>query len=85
MCSSDLSRVEPGDTVVLYTDGITEATDAAGESFGVEGLKQAIARHAALGAKGLAARIFESVEAFSRRTRPLDDQTVVVVRRPAPA
>ena len=79
------SRIEPGDTIVLYTDGITEAADASGEAFGVDGLKQVVARHATLGAKGLAARIFESVEAFSRRTRPLDDQTVVVVRRPAPA
>jgi sigma-B regulation protein RsbU (phosphoserine phosphatase) len=75
-------RVDPGDTVVLYTDGITEATDLAGEAFGVVRLKRLIADHGAQGARALLDRIFQQVEAFSRRARPRDDQTAVVLRRP---
>jgi serine phosphatase RsbU (regulator of sigma subunit) len=78
------SRVEPGGTVVLYTDGITEAFDRDGQSFGVERLKALIAEHHPLPARALVDRILQAVEAFSRRTPPLDDQTIVVVRRPAP-
>jgi serine phosphatase RsbU (regulator of sigma subunit) len=77
-------RFEPGDVLVLYTDGITEASDVAGEEFGVDRLKGIIAENAVLPARSLTDLIFQRVEAFSRRTRPRDDQTVVVLRRPAP-
>lgn len=76
--------LSPGGVIVLYTDGITEATNLADESFGVHRLRQTIAENATLPAKSLAELIFQRVEAFSGRTRPRDDQTVVVVRRPAP-
>jgi sigma-B regulation protein RsbU (phosphoserine phosphatase) len=76
-------RVEPGDTIVLYTDGITEATSLHDEAFGVERLKQVVAAHHAEGARALIDRIFQQVESFSRRARPRDDQTVVVIRHPA--
>ncbi len=78
------ARVEPGDVIIIYTDGITEATDHAGEAFGVERLKETIAQNATLPARTLAELIFQTVEAFSHRNRPRDDQTVVVARRPAP-
>jgi len=76
--------VPAGGVIVLYTDGITEATNLADEAFGVERLKRTIAENAGLPAKTLAELIFQRVETFSGRTRPSDDQTVVVVRRPAP-
>ena len=74
--------LRPGDVVVLYSDGITEATDRRDEAFGLDRLKAVIAAHAELPARGLLDLIFQSVEAFSSRTRPSDDQTVVVIRRP---
>jgi len=77
-------RVEPGALIVLYTDGITEATDDADEAFGVERLKETIAEHASLPARALVDLIFQRVESFSRRATPRDDQTVVVARRHAP-
>jgi sigma-B regulation protein RsbU (phosphoserine phosphatase) len=76
-------RVRPGDTIVLYSDGITEATGPSGDDFGLDRLKEIMARNAGLPAKALVDLIFQSVEAFSRRSRPRDDQTVVVIRRPA--
>ena len=77
-------RVEPGSVIVIYTDGITEATDYSDEAFGVDRLKEIIAGDAALPARALVDLIFQRVESFSRRTRPRDDQTVVAVRRASP-
>ncbi|MBI4169826.1 MAG: SpoIIE family protein phosphatase [Acidobacteria bacterium] len=66
-------------------DGITEANGPSGDDFGVDRLKEIIAQNAGLPAKGLADLIFQRVEGFSRRSRPRDDQTVVVVRYPRSA
>jgi sigma-B regulation protein RsbU (phosphoserine phosphatase) len=76
-------RLRPSDVVVIYSDGITEATGPNDEDFGLERLQRLIADNHALSAKALTDLIFQRVEAFSRRARPHDDQTVVVVRNPA--
>jgi stage II sporulation SpoE-like protein len=75
--------LRPSDVVVIYSDGITEATGPGDEDFGVERLKRLISDNPALPARALVDLIFQKVEAFSRRARPHDDQTVVVVRNPA--
>jgi len=74
------ARVRPSDVIVIYSDGITEAAGPDEDVFGVERLQRIIADNAALPARGLTDLIFQRVEAFSRRARPHDDQTVVVVR-----
>ena len=73
-------RVRPPDVIVIYSDGITEASGPDDEDFGVPRLQRVIADNPALPARALADLIFQRVEAFSRRSRPRDDQTVVVVR-----
>jgi len=78
------ASVEPGDLIVIYTDGITEASNGAEEMFGVDRLKEIVGANHALTAKALVDLIFEKVESFSGRARPVDDQTVVAARRPAP-
>ncbi len=42
-------RLEPGDRLLIYTDGVTEARDAAGEFFGTERLVRFVTRHTASG------------------------------------
>ena len=74
-------RFVPGDMLIVYSDGITEATGATDEPFGVERLKEIIAAGTSLPAKTLVDLIFEKVATFSGRATPEDDQTVVVVRR----
>ncbi|HUD71019.1 MAG TPA: PP2C family protein-serine/threonine phosphatase [Dongiaceae bacterium] len=74
--------LRPGNVVVIYSDGITEAADAQDEQFGLERLKTLVAAHADLPARALVELIFKKVEAFSGRARPVDDQTVMVIRRP---
>ena len=46
------TRLEPGDKVVIYTDGVTEAQNAAGEFFGKKRLAGVVAIHAAEGVHG---------------------------------
>ena len=69
----------PGDTIILYTDGISEAKNATGEQLGMEGLDRAIGA-----AKPDPASIIESVRAavaaHTAGAPPTDDQTLVVFR-----
>lgn len=74
--------MRPGNVVVIYSDGITEAADANDQQFGMDRLKEIVAANRDLAAKALVDLIFQSVEAFSGRSRPADDQTVLVIRVP---
>jgi phosphoserine phosphatase RsbU/P len=71
----------PGDRLVFYTDGITEARTADDDMFGVERLEALLrASRAEESARGLCARILEAVRAHSGRLHSEDDLTAVVVR-----
>ncbi|MBK9089658.1 MAG: serine/threonine-protein phosphatase [Holophagales bacterium] len=76
------SRVElaPGDLVVLYSDGITEAADSKDEDFGMERLTSLLEAGRALPPNVLKDRIFAAVESFTRGVAQYDDQTVLVAR-----
>ncbi len=73
-------RLEPGDTVILYTDGITEAFDAQREMFGTDRLDEAL-----LGCSGDPECVVDSVHravyAHTGRFDRDDDQTLVAMRR----
>ena len=71
-------RLDPGDIVVLYTDGITEAMDAHREQFGIERLCNVIERNRSESVDTIRDRIFEAVEAFMAKQD--DDMSVVVMR-----
>lgn len=70
-----------GDTVVLYTDGIVETTNAAGEMFGEERLHQYLSRYRDLPAQPMIDGVIESVLAFSGKPEIDDDLTMIVLRR----
>jgi phosphoserine phosphatase RsbU/P len=75
-------RLDPGDLVIAYTDGIIEAVNPSGEEWGVQGLLQATAAWAPLGAedaKDLVRFIFHSMDEFSGGCQT-DDATVAVLR-----
>jgi phosphoserine phosphatase RsbU/P len=69
----------PGDTMVLYTDGVTEARCASGEQFGMERLCAAVEEMAGAPAHELCAHILQTVDTWASARE--DDVTVVVVRR----
>ncbi len=77
-------RMEPGDLVVFYTDGVTEAADPKGREFGPGRLRRIVAEMRRRPAREIAERIMLSAGLFSGEPAPRDDQTVVVVRRSPP-
>lgn len=70
----------PGDVVVLYSDGLTEATNAEGELFGLDPLSEVLRRHAPQTAVTIADRLMDAVAGFSFGPYPSDDRTLVVLK-----
>jgi len=79
-CEISRTDLADGDTLVLYTDGITEAENPEGEEFGMERLSALIRDNHMLSADGLMNRILESVTDFSREVGFNDDVTILVVK-----
>jgi phosphoserine phosphatase RsbU/P len=73
-----------GETVVMYSDGITEAENGAGEPFDEAGLQNIVDRRDWASAKELAWAAFVAVEQHTEQRRLLDDLTILAVRRLPP-
>ena len=73
-------QLEPGDVLVAYTDGVTEAFSADGEEFGEERLRAVVAGSNGLAPAELAETIVRAVREWSRNTPQHDDITLVVAR-----
>ena len=69
----------PGDLLVLYTDGVTEAADEAGEEFGEERLIDGLRRHEGLGSEALIQALVEEVRGFAAGEQQ-DDVTFIVAK-----
>lgn len=75
----DHCTLQPGDQLVAYTDGITEAEDPAGKQFGLDNLDRVLA-NCALMASGLVESVVDAVDAFTHQAPPEDDRTVLVAK-----
>jgi sigma-B regulation protein RsbU (phosphoserine phosphatase) len=69
-----------GDAAMFYTDGLTEATNARGELYTIERLKEAFIEHRALPAQALADEMFVRIRKYSAAALR-DDATILVFRR----
>jgi serine phosphatase RsbU (regulator of sigma subunit) len=76
-CSIEDTQLFPGDTLVLYTDGVTEASNDAGEEFGEERRCEALRRHRDRSSPSLLASIVEEVRLFQAGEQQ-DDITLIV-------
>ncbi len=74
-------KMEPGDVLVMFSDGITEAQSAAGEEYGEERLLAALMPICSQPAAAIAKAIGESVEHFMGTAAAVDDITLVVARK----
>lgn len=70
---------EPGDRLVLYSDGLIEAIDDDGNPFGFDRFEQVIATNGHLSADDMKKALLNAVRKFTRNRPPEDDQTLVVV------
>ena len=73
--------LEPGETIVLYTDGVSEAMTSDEEQFGLERLRSAIAADPGEDAEDANQVVFEAVNDFVGDTPASDDITCLTFRR----
>src|SRR2546430_1964719 len=76
-CLTRESQLFPGDTLVLYTDGITDSFNEAGEEFGEQRLIEALRRHRELSPQVMLVAIVDEVRHFSPHEQQ-DDITLIV-------
>lgn len=73
--------IAPGDSLFLYTDGVTEATNAAEEMFGTEYLQQLLESNSQLKPRALMRLLLRELRTWSEERTQDDDITMVVFRR----
>ncbi|HEX8713431.1 MAG TPA: SpoIIE family protein phosphatase, partial [Terracidiphilus sp.] len=77
-CTQELP-LSSGDTLALYTDGITESFDVRGEEFGEERLIESLRRHCQQPAQAVIAAVVSDVQKFSPREQ-YDDRTLIIAK-----
>lgn len=75
------TQLQPGDVLVIYSDGISEAFNPADEEFGTTRLHEVISRNMDASAAGMRDRIEAALTKWSQGTPAADDITLVIVKR----
>jgi serine phosphatase RsbU (regulator of sigma subunit) len=78
-CAMEERELAPGDAVLLYTDGVTEALNGEGEEFGQERLLEAARQHRELSLPELVAAVADQARGFSPHEQA-DDITLIVAK-----
>jgi sigma-B regulation protein RsbU (phosphoserine phosphatase) len=73
-------RLDPGNVLVLYTDGLTETFSRGGIEFGVPRLQEVVYENRNGRSEEIADRIYDEVDAHAGYRQALDDRTLVVVK-----
>ena len=81
--ASETVELAPGDTLVLYTDGVSEAANPGQALFGDDGLRACFAKGAGATAAETVERLLASVRAFAAGAPQSDDITILALRRNA--
>ncbi len=74
-------EVRPGDTLVVYSDGLSEATNSEGTQFGEGRLADLLLEHRSVPAERLQQIVFDAVQQWSGKETREDDRTILVVQR----
>jgi sigma-B regulation protein RsbU (phosphoserine phosphatase) len=78
--SQAVEPVMPGDLLVVFSDGILEATNSSDDEFGEQGIVSAIEKHWSRPPSEICAAVLEAVRVFLGKELPHDDQTLLIVR-----
>jgi phosphoserine phosphatase RsbU/P len=73
-------RLSPGDVLLFFSDGLTEAANREGKFFGTDRIKNVLATNAHLNSSELADRLLKEVEDFTQGGAITDDRTLVVMK-----
>jgi len=76
-------RLEPGESLILYTDGLPDAMDPGDVIFGEDRLKTLLQGHHGEEPAAILDRVDEAVRAYTAPGRPADDINIIVVQNPA--
>ena len=74
-------QLQHGDTLLLYTDGLTEAQTSSGDFFELTRLQTTLAAHHSQPAQAQLTHLFDAIDSFTAEAERADDQTVLLVRR----
>jgi serine phosphatase RsbU (regulator of sigma subunit)/pSer/pThr/pTyr-binding forkhead associated (FHA) protein len=74
-------EIEPGDALVIYSDGVTESLNEAGEEFDEARLIEVVQKNRGRTAAGLRDRIDEALAKFVGKASAVDDLTMVILKR----
>ncbi len=74
-------QIHKGDVLVIYSDGVTEAKNITDEQFGEERLEEIIKENRDASADDIINKITEAVRSHMGNTEPMDDITMVVIKR----
>jgi len=80
LCENFTLSFQPGDILVVATDGFNEAVHASGEMFGYERLLTLVEKLAHLSAESIATWVYEQVQQFTDGCEQSDDQTLVILK-----
>jgi sigma-B regulation protein RsbU (phosphoserine phosphatase) len=75
------AKLDEGDVLVIYSDGVTEANNPAGDELGVEGLAEAVMPYRNESASAIIGQINKSLVSYTVGAPPSDDITLIVARR----
>jgi serine phosphatase RsbU (regulator of sigma subunit) len=75
------AQLEPGDALAIYSDGVTEASNAAQEEFGEERFIQILSRHRAEPAAAMVRAVTAALTEFAAGAPQADDITIVIAKR----
>ena len=73
--------IEVGDTLLIYTDGVTEATNSKLEAYEEERLIESFIKHQNCSTKEMLSKIYEDVKNFSSTAPQYEDITLVAMKR----
>jgi serine phosphatase RsbU (regulator of sigma subunit) len=79
-CSLEEITLAPGDIMVWYTDGLTDASDRGANEFGTKRLLESVRQHSSGSAREICDQLWRDVAAFTQRDSLDDDLTLMVIK-----